>query len=700
MRRPSPRGSRSGGCALLPHLLALLASINLACGGVPEGAEPGAGEPLVRDESALGEAALRVMAANITSGSGQSYDLGHGTRIFQGTDPDVVLIQEFNVGNNSDPELRAWVDSAFGTSFQYSRESGAQIPNGVISRWPILAAGEWDDPRVSNRDFAWARIDVPGPKDLWAVSVHLLTTNASERNSEARALVQFIKAQVPAGDYLVIGGDFNTGSRSESCLGTLSEVVKASGPWPTDKNGNGNTNASRKEPYDWVLVDADLTPYQVPTVIGSSTFSNGLVVDTRVFSPLAEISPARSGDSGAQYMQHMAVIRDFRIPADGAGTQPTATVRVTAPNGGEVWAGGSNQTITWTSSGVSTVKVEYTLDGSTWAIAASSVSAAAGAVGWTVPSSPSTSARVRVSDAAGLASDTSDAPFSLTVSSGGGTVGTVLINEVLANEPGSSAAGEFIELFNPGDSAVSLDGWTLSDAAMVRHTFASGTALGAGEAVVVFGSGASSGALGLSNSSDTVTLRRANGSTVDTVSYGSTLSSSDGVSMTRATDGSVGASFVLHNSVSSLASSPGTRVDGTAFGGGGGTGGGSSPPPQNDTSISAESESNDSAATADGEVGLGRAVSGTISTSTDVDWFRFTATGAGTLTIRLEIASSADLDWHLYREGDLSTYVARGYSSRNPETATYTVPSAGSYLLKVNGYSGATGSYALTVSGP
>ncbi len=692
MRRPSPRGSRCGGCALLPHLLALLAGLTVACGGVPEGAGPGAGEPLVRDESALGEASIRVMAANITSGSQQSYDLGHGTRIFQGTDPDIVLVQEFNVGNNSASELRAWVDTTFGTNFQYSRESGAQIPNGVISRWPILAAGEWDDPRVSNRDFAWARIDVPGPKDLWAVSVHLLTRNASERNLEARALVQYIHSQVPAGDYLVIGGDFNTGSRSESCLGTLSEVVNVSGPWPTDKNGNGNTNAGRKEPYDWVLVDADLTPYQVPTVIGSSTFSNGLVVDTRVYSPLTEISPARSGDSSALYMQHMAVIRDFRIPADGAGTPPSATVRVMKPNGGEVWAGGSNQTITWTSMGVSTVKVEYTLDGSTWATVASNVSATTGAVDWTVPSSASTSARVRVSDASGLARDTSDAPFTLTVSSGGGTVGTVLINEVLANEPGSNPAGEFIELFNSGDTAVSLEGWTLADAAMVRHTFASGTSLGAGEALVVFGSGASSGALGLSNSSDTVTLRRANGSAVDTVSYGSTLSSSDGVSMTRTTDGSAAASFVLHNTVSSRTSSPGTRVDGTAFGGGG----------QSGTSISAESESNDSAGTADGEVGNGRAVSGTISTSTDVDWFRFTATGAGTLTLRLrlDITNSADLDWHLYREGNLSTYVARGYSSRNPGTGTYTVPSAGSYLLKVNGYSGATGGYALTVSGP
>jgi hypothetical protein len=131
-----------------------------------------------------------------------------GIRIFQGMHPDVVMIQEFNYGNNSDTAIRQFVNTAFGPSFSYYREVGAQIPNGVISRWPIIAAGEWDDTQVDNRDFAWARIDVPGPKDLWVVSVHLLTSSASVRNTEAANLVSLINANVPAGDYLAIGGDF------------------------------------------------------------------------------------------------------------------------------------------------------------------------------------------------------------------------------------------------------------------------------------------------------------------------------------------------------------------------------------------------------------------------------------------------------------------------------------------------------------
>ncbi|HYO73952.1 MAG TPA: endonuclease/exonuclease/phosphatase family protein, partial [Archangium sp.] len=353
MRQSSSSSKRSG---LGPWLLLPLLTLVLAACGEGAAVDPreeSANEELSTGGASLGEFRLRLMAANTTSGTAQSYDPGHGIRIFQGTKPDVVMIQEFNYTSGS---IRSFVDTAFGPNFYYYRETGAQIPNGVISRYPILAAGEWTDTQVSNRDFAWARIDSPGPKDLWVVSVHLLTRSSSVRNTEAVNLVNYIKAQVPAGDYLAIGGDFNTDSRSEPCFDAFSQVVTTSGPHPADKNGIGGTNASREKPYDHVLVDADLRAYQTATVIGSSSFSAGLVVDTRVYSPLSEISPAQSGDSGATSMQHMAVIKDFLLPGDD-GTTPVGSVTVGSPNGGESWVGGSSQPITWTASGVSNVKL-------------------------------------------------------------------------------------------------------------------------------------------------------------------------------------------------------------------------------------------------------------------------------------------------------------------------------------------------------
>jgi endonuclease/exonuclease/phosphatase family metal-dependent hydrolase len=314
MTPPSLKKTRFGSKLLLPLFTLALT----ACGG-DMAAESAPGTEASSDastEASLITARVRLMAANISSGNYQNYDPGHGIRIFQGTKPDVVMIQEFNYGDNSATAIRNFVNTAFGSSFYYYREGAAQIPNGVISRWPILASGEWDDPYVTNRDFAWARIDIPGPKDLWVVSVHLLTADATTRNNEATNLVSRIKANIPVGDYLAIAGDLNTDTRSESCFSTFSQVVTTGSPYPADRNGNTNTNATRAKPYDHVLVDSDLRAYQTATVIGSSSFSAGLVVDTRVYSPLSDISPALSTDSGSTNMQHMAVIKDFVVPAE------------------------------------------------------------------------------------------------------------------------------------------------------------------------------------------------------------------------------------------------------------------------------------------------------------------------------------------------------------------------------------------------
>ena len=259
---------------------------------------------------------LRLMGANISTGNKQSYDPGEGKRIFLGIKPDVVMIQEFNYGNNSATDIRSFIDSAFGSSFSYYREGGAQIPNGVISRYPIVDSGEWDDSSVSNRDFAWARIDIPGPVDLWAISVHLLTSGSSKRKAEASELAGYIASKVPATDYLVIGGDFNTDNRSEPAISTLSSTVVTTGGYPADRSGNSGTNASRAKPYDWVLANPKLDTYKTATVIGSSSFPNGLVADTRAYSPISEISPALSGDSGGVNMQHQGIVRDFLVPTD------------------------------------------------------------------------------------------------------------------------------------------------------------------------------------------------------------------------------------------------------------------------------------------------------------------------------------------------------------------------------------------------
>lgn len=255
---------------------------------------------------------LRAVAANLTSGTLQSYDPGHGQRILQGLQPDLVMIQEFNYGTNSVTDVSSFVSATFDGGFSYTRGAG-QIPNGVISRWPIVAAGEWVDPQVGNRSFTWAKVDLPGPRDLWVVSLHLLTSSAGERSAEAQALVADLATAVPAADFLLLGGDFNTASRTEAALSTLSTRVVTTAPHPADQQGTDGTNASRSKPYDWVLASRCLKRAQVPVAVGAASFPAGLVVDTRVYTPLSDLAPALSTDSAAPQMQHMAVVKDFAI---------------------------------------------------------------------------------------------------------------------------------------------------------------------------------------------------------------------------------------------------------------------------------------------------------------------------------------------------------------------------------------------------
>lgn len=262
---------------------------------------------------------LRLVAANLTSGNAQSYSPdnsnhsnpeGAGARILKALKPDIVLIQEFNTS----VPARQWINRTFGGEFHFTREEGKQIPNGIISRFPIAESGVWDDPVLDNRDFVWARVRLPGERDLWLVSVHLHSKGATSRAAQSAALVELVRRKVPADALLVIGGDLNTRGTDEKCFGVLSEVVVIPGNPPADAHGIIHTNAPRNRPYDWLLASKALDPAGVPVAIAGRRFPRGLVFDTRVFEPLSELPPAQRGDSGAPNMQHMAVVRDFVVP--------------------------------------------------------------------------------------------------------------------------------------------------------------------------------------------------------------------------------------------------------------------------------------------------------------------------------------------------------------------------------------------------
>lgn len=161
----------------------------------------------------------------------------------------------------------------------------------------------------------------------------------------------------------------------------------------------------------------------------------------------------------------------------------------------------------------------------------------------------------------------------------------IVINEILA-DPAAGLAGdanndgvrsasndEFVEILNYGSSPVDLSGWSLSDGSAVRHIFPSATDLLPYQYLAVFGGGsphlngvfwqlASTGALSLNNTNETISLRDADVYLIDQVHYGSEGDKDQ--SLTRFPEGT-SQIFVGHKSLpqsAGAAFSPGTGVDG------------------------------------------------------------------------------------------------------------------------------------------
>jgi len=274
---------------------------------------------------------LRLVAANITSGNNQAYDWGEGIRIFQALKSDVVMIQELNYKDNETSDYKEFTAKVFDdpgcveAKRCYFYAGSGQIPNGILSKYKILSKGYWDDPEISNRDLNYAVIDLPGSRDLFVVSVHL-STKGSKQTRPASIIAQKVaehKRNNPGKFYYAVGGDFN-GSTAVSSSGFGKEnAFNIQDLFPKSKSGKYGTNASRKKHYDWILVNSTLSDLQVASKFCDPSnasdclsYANGLVMDTREYTS-SEIkkyfSPARLGDSGAVNMQHMAIVKDFKI---------------------------------------------------------------------------------------------------------------------------------------------------------------------------------------------------------------------------------------------------------------------------------------------------------------------------------------------------------------------------------------------------
>jgi endonuclease/exonuclease/phosphatase family metal-dependent hydrolase len=315
---------------------------------------------LPRSAPAQTNVTVRVMAANL-NGNAQTYQ-PFALRIFQGLKPDIVAIQEFNYSNNTPADFRSMLDTAFGTDFVYFREAftgSGDIPNGIISRYPILAAGSWTDTVQTqpNRGFAWAQIDLPGTNALYVVSVHLLTSSATARASEAANLKTLIQTAFPSNAWIVVAGDLNTDSRSETAIATFDSFL-SDNPIPTDavSGGNSNTSLNRNHPHDYVLPSFSFTNLMAAAVFPSHSFANGLVFDSRVYTPLSDVAPVELDDS--TNAQHMAVLKDFQFTLSVTNSSTNAPAITTPPQSQTVNLG-SNATFTVVATGAAPLAYQW-----------------------------------------------------------------------------------------------------------------------------------------------------------------------------------------------------------------------------------------------------------------------------------------------------------------------------------------------------
>lgn len=160
----------------------------------------------------------------------------------------------------------------------------------------------------------------------------------------------------------------------------------------------------------------------------------------------------------------------YTVPAAGG-----QAVAVTAPNGGEAWAAGSLQSITWTATNLALVAIEWRQTPVDPWLPLAQAEGGAGSYAWTVPAVPTNQAQVRVRDASdGAPSDESNAVF--TILSPRIVVGPASLEFGL--HPAGSAALDSVRVFNTGNATLTVS--SIGNATAAFHPGRTSLVLAAG----------------------------------------------------------------------------------------------------------------------------------------------------------------------------------------------------------------------------
>jgi hypothetical protein len=220
---------------------------------------------------------------------------------------------------------------------------------------------------------------------------------------------------------------------SDNCLVRISEIdgepvdvsdavfsiVSTSGDIKVNSpNGGENLEAGTEYTITWASSGVD-------NVVIKYSIDNGVTWTTIGTAPAAEgiytwLVPETPSETCLVQVTAIDTVLDPR-PSDMSDQvfsivlPYTGAIRVDSPNGGETFSAGSQYDITWTSTGVNNVIIEYSIDnGSEW-ISIDTVAAGDGRYTWTVPQISSQTCLVRISGNTPGAPpfDVSDSVFSI-----------------------------------------------------------------------------------------------------------------------------------------------------------------------------------------------------------------------------------------------------------------------------------------------
>lgn len=156
---------------------------------------------------------LVVVAYNIKHGRGMDgvVDLERAARVLEAQDPDVVTLQEVDLGcgRSGGVNQAAWLGKrlgmtpVFGPFMDYD---GGQYGMAVLSRLPVVASQNHPlPPGPEPRTALAVRVHLPDGGEAVVVGVHLYRTE-EERLAQAGAMLAALDPNTPT----ILAGDFNS----------------------------------------------------------------------------------------------------------------------------------------------------------------------------------------------------------------------------------------------------------------------------------------------------------------------------------------------------------------------------------------------------------------------------------------------------------------------------------------------------------